>query len=219
MDNKITTPAKTTTMADALDKALTASSTPGPATVPAIVAAEVGRTVAPSAEFSATPLNLIDAHDDKDARPDGDGDFDRLFTRVIFVPVSGDIYARERDRRGKASVTVGYSRKVADVQIELAGSGAYTPGTISMVQGINEKNSHLEMSVGVWNPDTRKSSILCATQATKDRFIAWKDKACAKFIKHCEENGIDLAAPVAERSHSNSVGVNLLADVKTAPTA
>jgi hypothetical protein len=147
---------------------------------------------------------------DKNELPAGDGDIDRLFTSVRFVHVSGDVYARERDRRGKEAVVTGFSRKVAEVQIELAGTGIYTPGTISIVQGKNEPDAHLEMSVGVWNPDTRKSSIQCATPATKERFQDWKDKTCAEFLKQCEEAGIDLTAPIVKK-HANALKINLIA--------
>ena len=179
--------------------------------------------VTPTAEPTPAPvkieageLNLIDSEAPKDGLQAGSGDVDKLFTLVKFTPTSGDIYARERDRRNKTTLVVGYSRKVADVQIELAGTGIYTPGTISIVQGVNEKNAHLEMSIGVWNPDTRKSSMLCADTATKERLSAWKDRTCAAFLAFCAERGIDISAPQQERAHANAVAVNLLA---VAPTA
>jgi hypothetical protein len=175
-----------------------AEPTPTPAPVPAKVS--MGE---------ALPM-LEGNKPEKDDLPAGDGDIDRLFTSVRFVHVSGDIYARERDRRGKESITVGFSRKVAEVQIELAGTGIYTPGTISIVQAKGEADAHLEMSVGVWNPDTRKSSIQCATAATKERFQAWKDKTCGEFLQQCNDAGIDLAAPVVKQ-HANTLKINLLA--------
>lgn len=171
-------------------------------------------TAAPSPTSAVTigkAVVLID-----DAAPGlnvGDGDFDRLFTHVNFVPVSGDVYARERERRNKPSLTVGFSRKVAEVQIELAGTGAYMPGTISMVQGVNETEAHLEMSVGVWNPETRQSSIKCATEATKERFQTWKDKTCSEFLAQCNAQGIDLTAPTV-KAHANSLKVSLLGAAK-----
>lgn len=139
-----------------------------------------------------------------------------LFTKVIFAPVSGDTYARERERRNKGAITVGYSRKVADVQIQLAGTGIYTPGTISIVQGVSEKFGHLEMSIGVWNPETRKTSFLCADSVTKEQLQAWKEATCTAFNEHCKEHGIDLNTPATAAQHRNAVAVNLL---PTAPTA
>lgn len=168
-------------------------------------------------KIEATPINLIDSNPSPaDEMPAGSGDFDRLFTRVHFEPVSGETYAREQERRNRPVRIVGHSRKVANVQIELAGTGAYTPGTISIVQGIAEKTGHLEMSIGVWNPDTKKSSLLCADAATKDRLQEWKDRTCAQFQKFCTDNGIDLAAPAAARQHANAVAVNLM---PSAPSA
>lgn len=158
------------------------------------------------------PVATIDAEDHKDALPIGSGDFDSLFSSVRFSLVSGDVYARERERRNKPSLVTGYSRKVADCQIELAGTGVYTPGTISVVQGVSEKQGHLEMSVGVFNPETRKSSFTCADASTKDRFQQWKDRTCAKFAAECTAAGIDLSAPAAAKEHANTVSVNLLAN-------
>lgn len=156
-------------------------------------------------------IKTIDTEDRRDSLPIGSGDFDALFTAVRFSLVSGDVYARERERRNKPSLVTGYSRKVADCQIELSGTGLYTPGTISVVQGIAEKSGHLEMSVGVFNPETRKSSFTCADAATKDRFQAWKDRTCRTFKSECDTNGIDLTAPSAGKEHANAVNVNLLA--------
>lgn len=170
----------------------------------------------PTPTTQPAAITLIDGNNaPKDELQAGTGSVESLFTRVIFVPVSGDVYARERDRRGKSSVTVGFSRKVADVQIEMAGTGIYTPGVISMVQGVAEKTAHLEMSVGVWNPDTKKSSILCADAATKDRFLAWKDAQCAAFLAFCETHKIDLTAPTV-REHANTIGANILPTVAPA---
>lgn len=164
---------------------------------------------APKIESGDALLPMVDSEAPKDAMPAGSGDFNALFTRVRFVPVSGDLYARERERRNKLTVITGYSRKVAEVQMELAGTGAYTPGTISIVQGIGDKTAHLEMSIGVWNPDTKKSSIQCADAATKDRLALWKEATCAEFAKFCSDRNIDLSAP-ASREHANTIAVNLL---------
>lgn len=186
MDNKTTT-----SMADAITKAA-ATATKGPETATAAIAA-------------AAPIFIDDAAQTMDLKAEANDNgltADQLFSACVFRLTDKEVFASDDGKR--------YSRKVADVKVELAGSGFYLNGGISEVQSTHETTPHLEFA-WLYSRASRTSAISFLEGGSKKaEMAAWKDKALTEYEAFCKLNNVVPGQP-KKIEHSHIVaGVSLI---------
>lgn len=121
---------------------------------------------------------------------------DKLFSRVIFQPVKRNTF----EQRGRDNGVTGYSRKVADVLVELAGSGVVVRGSMSLTQRVGAKTAGLRFSWH-WNNDAKSSCFGFLSDVTESAVTEWKDKTIEAFKTYAIENKIDLASTEEPERH------------------
>ncbi len=134
---------------------------------------------------------------------------DELFSAVIFQAVDKDVYKSDDGKR--------YSRKVAKVAAELAGSGFYLAGAISQVQDVNEPHPHYELAWH-YSRDSRSSAISYPEGGSKKAEMdAWKDKTIEQYVAWTVRTGIIPGQPTKAAPKHIITGTNLIGATVAAP--
>lgn len=118
--------------------------------------------------------------------------FADLFTAAIFKAAeNGTIYTSERSG--------GKSQKLANVLVELAGTGGYVRGSIYAKQGKNEKTARAEFTfMGTQN----QNCFTVEDSSAKAELDQWRAQMAADYIKwagqtgHATPAGIVVSVPL-----------------------